>query len=158
MKPLFKKQHVESDTRAAFFALASLMMILLPTLMMVTNPEKIVSVPLSLSSGTGQFTAPHSGIVEKISVVAHPNSFTVSIDVRKSDVLAASGSVETKTWELESWEKTLERLEAIRKMDSKQNKISLRPTKDHPAQNVIQWMDAVQLQLGFTEVRLEHPK
>ena len=118
--------------------------------MMVTNPEKIVSVPLSLSSGTGQFTAPHSGIVEKY-LWSHIRFFTVSIDVRKSDVLAASGSVETKTWELESWEKTLERLEAIRKMDSKQNKISLRPTKDHPAQNVIQWMDAVQLQLGFTE-------
>jgi biopolymer transport protein ExbD len=158
MTPLFRKQHGESDTRAAFFALASLMMILLPTLMMVTNPEKIVSVPLALSNGASQFTAPHNGIVEKISVVAHPNSFTVSIDVRKSDVLAASGSVETKTWELESWTDTLKRLEAIHQMDSEQQKISLRPGKDHSAQDVIQWMDAIQLQVGLTEVRLEHPE
>lgn len=158
MTPLFRKHHIESDTRTAFFALASLMMILLPTLMMVTNPEKIVSVPLSLSSGSGEFSAPHNGIVERISVVAHPNAFTVSIDVRKSDVLAASGSIETKTWEFESWPDTLKRLESIRKMDLEQQKISLRPTKEHPAQDIIQWMDTVQLQLGFTEVHLEHPE
>lgn len=158
MNHLFRKNITESDTRAAFFALASLMMILLPTLMMVTNPQKIVSVPLSLSGTQGQFTAPHAGIVERISVVANKNSFTVSINVRKSDVLAASGSVETKTWELDSWESTVRRLEAIRSMDVEQHRITLRPTKEHSAQEVIQWMDAVQLQLNFTEVRLEHPQ
>ena len=61
MKSLFKKKPIEPDIRAAFFALASLMMILLPTLLMVTNPEKMVSLPLSLSNGQSQFTASSTG-------------------------------------------------------------------------------------------------
>ena len=155
---LFARKRDDTDTRAAFFALASLMMILLPTLMMVTNPQKIVSVPLSLSSGPGQFTAPHSGIVERVSVVATDEGFTVAINVRKSDVLASTGNVETKTWTVQSWPDVLTRLEDVRQLDNEQKKIRITPTKTHSAQDVIHWMDTVQLSLGFTEVQLEHPQ
>ena len=63
---LFRSSREDSDARSAFFALASLMMILLPTLLMVTNPQKMVAVPLSLSKPNGTFTPTHTGIVEKI--------------------------------------------------------------------------------------------
>ena len=61
---LFRSSREDSDARSAF-ALASLMMILLPTLLMVTNPQKMVAVPLSLSKPNGTFTPTHTGIVEK---------------------------------------------------------------------------------------------
>ena len=96
MKTLFRKKPTETDIRAAFFALASLMMILLPTLLMVTNPEKMVSLPLSLSNGQSQLIAPHSGIVEKIMVRANSDSFEVEVRVEvKCKFEVKSNQIET---------------------------------------------------------------
>ena len=158
MRPLFRKKPIETDTRAAFFALASLMMILLPTLLMVTNPEKMVSLPLSLSNGQSQFTAPHSGIVEKIMVRANSDSFEVEVRVRKSDVLADSGNTESKSWSMNTWSEVTDRLGKIRQLDDTQEKITFRPRGTDSAQAVIQWMDSLQLGLGFSNVVLEHPQ
>ena len=158
MKTLFRKKPTETDIRAAFFALASLMMILLPTLLMVTNPEKMVSLPLSLSNGQSQLIAPHSGIVEKIMVRANSDSFEVEVRVRKSDVLADSGNTELKSWSMDTWAEVTERLSKIRQMDSTQEKITFRPRGTDSAQAVIQWMDSLQLGLGFSNVILEHPQ
>ncbi len=158
MSSLFRKTHVESDTRAAFFALASLMMILLPTLLMVTNPEKLVSIPLSLSNGQTQFTPPHSGIVEKIMVRSNIEKFEIEVWVRKSDVLADSGNTEVKSWSVGTWQEVTERLTAIRQLDNEQEKITFRPKGSHSAQEVIRWMDSLQIGLGFSNVVLEHPE
>ena len=158
MKSLFKKKPIEPDIRAAFFALASLMMILLPTLLMVTNPEKMVSLPLSLSNGQSQFTAPHNGIVEKIMIRGNDDSFEVEVLVRKSDVLADSGNTESKSWSMKNWSEVTDRLTKIRQLDSSQEKITFRPRGTDSAQAVIKWMDSLQLGLGFSNVVLEHPQ
>ena len=157
-RTLFKRSSESGDARSAFFALASLMMILLPTLLMVTNPQKMVAVPLSLSKSNGTFTPTHTGIVEKISVLAHDSKFTVEMHVRKSDVLASTGNTEIKSWTVENWQGVQNRLVEIQKVDPEQGKISLRPSPTDDAQMVIGWLDSLQLSMGFESVVLEHPE
>ena len=154
---LFRSSREDGDARSAFFALASLMMILLPTLLMVTNPQKMVAVPLSLSKPNGTFTPTHTGVVEKISVHAEPSGFTVEMRVRKSDVLASTGNTEIKTWKVENWTDVQNRLLKIQQLDPEQTKITLRPGSTDDAQTVLQWLDRLQLSMGFTNVVLEHP-
>jgi len=155
---LFKRSTEESDARSGFFAMASLMMILLPTLLMVTNPQKMVTVPLSLSQASGTFTPTHTGMVEKISIIATSTGFLVEMNVRKSDVLAASGNTELKSWTMTNWNSVLTRLRKIQKVDPEQHKIYVRPTSQHNAQTVIGWLDSLQLNLAFDDVILEHPE
>ena len=155
---LFKRSADESDARSGFFAMASLMMILLPTLLMVTNPQKIVTVPLSLSNVSGTFTPTHTGMVEKISIIATSTGFLVEMNVRKSDVLAASGNTELKSWTMTNWDSVLLRLREIETIDPEQHKIYVRPTSKNNAQTVIGWLDSLQLNLSFDNVVLEHPE
>ena len=157
-RPLFGHSRESGDARSAFFALASLMMILLPTLLMVTNPQKMVAVPLSLSKPNGTFTPTHTGIVEKINVSATDEGFVVEMHVRKSDVLASTGNTEIKSWTTKDWTAVRNRLVEIQKVDPKQSKISLRPSPTDDAQTVIQWLDSLQLSMGFDSVVLEHPE
>lgn len=157
-RPLFRRSKEDGDARSAFFALASLMMILLPTLLMVTNPQKMVAVPLSLSKPNGTFTPTHTGIVEQINVLATQTGFTVEMHVRKSDVLASTGNTEVKSWDVSDWNAVQDRLAEIQKIDPAQSKVSLRPNPGHEAQTVIGWLDSLQLSMGFDSVVLEHPE
>ena len=157
-RPLFRHSKENGDARSAFFALASLMMILLPTLLMVTNPQKMVAVPLSLSKPNGTFTPTHTGVVEKINIVATQNGFTVEMHVRKSDVLASTGNTEIKSWDVSDWNGVQNRLNEIQKVDPEQGKVSLRPNPMNDAQTVIGWLDSLQLSMGFESVVLEHPE
>ena len=157
-RPLFHGPRETGDARSAFFALASLMMILLPTLLMVTNPQKMVAVPLSLSKPNGSFTSTHTGIVEKINILVTSEAFTVEMHVRKSDVLATTGNTEIKSWNLSNWKAVQNRLTEIQKVDPTQSKVSLRPSPNHNAQTVIGWIDSLQLSMGFESVVLEHPE
>ena len=157
-RALFGRSKESGDARSAFFALASLMMILLPTLLMVTNPQKMVAVPLSLSKPNGTFTPTHTGIVEKITVLATQTNFTVEMYVRKSDVLASTGNTEIKSWTVSDWKAVQDRLTEIHKVDSEQVKVFLRPGPTHNAQTVIGWLDSLQLSMNFESVVLEHPK
>ena len=157
-RPLFRRSREDGDARSAFFALASLMMILLPTLLMVTNPQKMVAVPLSLSKPNGTFTPTHTGIVEQINVFATQTGFTVEMHVRKSDVLASTGNTEIKSWSVSDWNAVQNRLAEIQKIDPEQGKVSLRPNPSHEAQTVIGWLDSLQLSMGFDSVVLEHPE
>ena len=157
-RPLFRHSKENGDARSAFFALASLMMILLPTLLMVTNPQKMVAVPLSLSKPNGTFAPTHTGVVEKINIVATQNGFTVEMHVRKSDVLASTGNTEIKSWDVSDWNGVQNRLNEIQKVDPEQGKVSLRPNPMNDAQTVIGWLDSLQLSMGFESVVLEHPE
>ena len=165
MHPLFRPNRDESDSRSAFFAMASLMMILLPTLLMVTNPQKMVSVPLSLAAGQSEFTTLHTGPVEKVRILdtepdtdqdTAQDSFTVEMWVRKSDVLASTGNTEIKTWTVDNWPSVEQRLQEIRQLDPEQQKIHILPSSKRSAQTVIHWLDSLQLQLGFQKVVVEH--
>ena len=157
-RPLFRRSSENGDARSAFFALASLMMILLPTLLMVTNPQKMVAVPLSLSKPNGTFTPTHIGVVEKINVSATGEDFVVEMYVRKSDVLASTGNTEIKSWTVSNWKGVQHRLAEIQKVDPAQRKVSLRPNPTHDAQTVIGWLDSLQLSMGFESVVVEHPE
>ena len=157
-RPLFRRSSESGDARSAFFALASLMMILLPTLLMVTNPQKMVAVPLSLSQPNGRFIPTHTGIVEKINISAIGDKFVVEMHVRKSDVLASTGNTEIKSWTVSNWRGVQDRLAEIQKVDPDQRKVSLRPLPTHDAQTVLGWLDSLQLFMGFERVVLEHPE
>ena len=115
MRRIFSSPQVETDIRPAFFALAALMIILLPTLLMITNPQKMVGIPLSMASGSQDMPPTPPGIIEKIVIVVQDDDqFLLKASVRKTDVLASSGDVELKTWRKDSWEGVIKELQNLK--------------------------------------------
>ena len=157
MKNLFSTPQDEPDIRAAFFAMASLMMILLPTLLMVTNPQKLVSLPLSLKGNRTEIKAVSKGMVEKMELRVEENGFRLTVAVRKTDVLASSGNTETQTWDLPDFDAVKIELKKLQVLDPDNHKIYVKPLALSSTQELVQWMDALQIHLGLTEVVLEHP-
>ena len=92
---MFGVREKNGDARSAFFALASLMMIFATDLLMVTNPQRW-SQSCHYQAQRYLYTT-HTGIVEKISVLATQTGFTVEMHVRKNDVLVSTGNTEIKS-------------------------------------------------------------
>lgn len=156
MKRIFSSPRQEADIRPAFFALSALMMILLPTLLMITNPQRMIGIPLSMAGGSQEVPPTPPGIIEKIVVIVQDNeSFLVKASVRKTDVLAGSGDVELKTWQKDSWEQVLLELKNLKKLDPKRKRIQLSPSLNSSTQKIVLWMDQLQSPDLFPEVVLQ---
>ena len=147
------------DIRPAFFALAALMIILLPTLLMITNPQKIVGIPLSMARGSQEIPPTPPGIIEKIVIVVQDDDhFLLKASVRKTDVLASSGDVELKSWKKNSWNGVIEELQDLKKLDPDRKRIQLSPALKSSTQEIVQWMDHLQSPDLFPEVVLQEEK
>ena len=118
----------------------------------------ILACPITYLIKASSWNSAQSGMVEKISIMATSTGFLVEMNVRKSDVLAASGNTELKSWNVTNWNSVLTRLREIQTIDPEQHKIYVRPTPNHNAQTVIGWLDSLQMTLDFDNVVLEHPE
>ena len=155
MRKLFSAPKQEIDIRPAFFALAALMMILLPTLLMITNPQKMIGIPLSMAGGSQDIPPTPPGAIEKIIVIVTEQGFVLQASVRKTDVLASSGDVELKTWNKKSWEEVLAELRKLKNLDPDRKRIQLSPALSSSTQQIVQWMDQLQTPDLFPEVVLQ---
>lgn len=156
MRRIFSTPKQEADIRPAFFALSALMMILLPTLLMITNPQKMIGIPLSMAGGSQEIPPTPPSLIEKIVLIINDDqSFLLRAAVRKTDVLAGSGDVELKSWQKESWEEVILELKHLKKLDPERKRIQLSPSLSSSTQQIIRWMDQLQAPDLFPEVVLQ---
>ena len=154
MSRLFSSTTTEPDIRPSFFAMASLMMILLPTLLLITNPQKMVGIPISVAGSSQDVPPEPIGIIEKIVITVSASSFELKAIVQKTDVLASSGNSEQKTWQLQSWSALMVELKQLKKLDPNRTQIQIIPAPDSSTQEIISWMDQLQQPDFFPEVIL----
>ena len=96
------------DIRPTLLSLAALMLLLIPILLLIVNPQKTTYLPLSMSTASGVPPIAHTGPIEflKISIdtkrdseASDPNAkYIMQLEVhrRKSDVRASQGDTEIK--------------------------------------------------------------
>ena len=154
-RALFSSVEEQPDVRPTFLAMSALMMILLPTLLLVTTPQKLVAIPLSIAGTSTKIPPPPNGIVERIRVEINAETFVIEARVRNTDVLAKSGDIETKTWTTNSWEDCLEQLAKLKQLDPQRQRIQIAPAATSPTHQVIYWMDTLQTDSLFPEVIVE---
>ena len=126
------------------FSMASLMILLLPMLLLIGSPQKNTGLPLSVAGPTEELPPAPPGPVEFLSVRATESGFQVLAKVRKTDVRAAAGETERKSWEPSGLEKLQELLRQIKSLDPSRKRIKLYPEGSYTAQQVVQLMDVVQ--------------
>ena len=155
MRKLFSAQPEEPDIRPAMLSMSALMMILLPTLLLVTTPQKLIGLPLSMAGTTTEIPPSPPGVIESLNVEVNPTSFVLQANVRKTDVLASAGDVETKTWSFTEWKELITQLESLKKLDPSRKRIQLQPHATSTTKQVIHWMDTLQRGDLFSEVIVE---
>ena len=155
MRKVFSTQPEEPDIRPALLSMSALMMILLPTLLLVTTPQKLIGLSLSMAGTTTEIPPSPPGIIETLRLNVTPTSFVLQANVRTTDVLASAGDVESKTWTFGEWKELLIQLETLKKLDPSRNRILLRPHATSTTKQVIHWMDTLQRGNLFSEVIVE---
>lgn len=142
MKPsLFQHQELIPDTRPAMLSMAALMMLLLPTLLLCLAPQKLTGLPLSVSGPSEALPPPPPGAVEKLLLQATPDGFTIQARVRRTDVLASAGDVETKNWTLTEADSLPSILRQIKSLDTTRKRITVIPTLETSTAQLVWWMD-----------------
>ena len=131
------------------------MMILLPTLLLVTTPQKLVAIPLSIAGTTTKLPPTPNGVVEQLRVEVNNGTFLIEARVRNTDVLAKTGDVETKTWTEDTWEDCLRQLTQLKQLDPSRQRIQIAPDATSPTHQVVYWMDTLQSDSLFPQVIVE---
>ena len=101
MRKLFSQTELDDQgMSSALFAMASLMMLLLPTLLLSTSTQKFTTLPLSIASSAEELPDRPGSPIKKIVLSASEDGFSVQAWVRTTDV--RSKDLEEKTWNVEN--------------------------------------------------------
>ena len=122
------------------FAMAALMLLLLPTLLLVLSPQKSTALALSVA-GPGDIPNLPPGPIESLLVETHTEGFTVTANIRTTDVLASQGDVEQQTWQIKDLSGLQQRLRALKKFDPQRKRIQIQPAAQTLTEDVVLWMD-----------------
>ena len=158
------------DIRPTLLSLAALMLLLIPILLLIVNPQKTTYLPLSMSTSSGLPPIAHTGPIEvlKISIdtknnseASDPNSkYVMQLEVhrRKSDVRASQGDTEIKIWDFTSLDACIQKLRDIKGFDEARERITVIPSKNLRTGDIVFWMDILRQDNGenfFPSVVLE---
>ena len=139
---LFPTQMDKLRIWPVMFSMASLMMLLLPTLLLALSPEKSTTLPLSLSS-PNELPPKQNGPVESLRIAAAESGFTITASIRTTDVLASTGDVEQKEWRLENLQALQLTLRQIKNLDPKRERVTIYPAAESLTEEVVHWMDVI---------------
>ena len=142
MKRLFAYSHQENEgMTSALFAMASLMMLLLPTLLFSTSTQKFTAVPLSIASSSEESIERPGAPIKKIHLIAREDGFWLKAWVRTTDV--RSSDWEERNWDIRSTEQLHDALQQLKKIDPSAQRITISPLSSSPTEAVVRWMDVV---------------
>ena len=148
------------DIRPTLLSLAALMLLLIPILLLIVNPQKTTYLPLSMSTSSGVPPIAHTGPIEvlKISIdtksnseASDPNSkYVMQLEVhrRKSDVRASQGDTEIKIWDFTSLDACIQKLRDIKGFDEARERITVIPSKNLRTGDIVFWMDILRQDNG----------
>ena len=158
------------DIRPTLLSLAALMLLLIPILLLIVNPQKTTYLPLSMSTKSGVPPIAHTGPIEvlKISIdtitgTKSPDplakySMQLEVHRRKSDVRASQGDTEVKIWNFTSRRECIQMLRDIKSFDKARERITVVPSKNLRTSDIVFWMDILRKDNGevfFPSVVLE---
>ena len=140
---LFSHEDPIQDIRPMMLSMAALMLILIPILMLVLNPEKLTSLPLSVAGTNQEIPAAPPGIIESLNITENSNGFSLTALVRTSDVRSSFGDVEQKEWSFEDLTSLQKQLRTLKNLDPKRSRIELSPISTSSIEDVVLWMDLI---------------
>ena len=140
---LFNHDDHAQDIRPMMLSMAALMLVLIPILMLILNPEKLTSLPLSVAGAAQDVPAAHAGIVELLTITQTASGFTLVAQVRTSDVRSNIGDVEQKEWTFDDLNALQKQLRTIKNLDSSRSRIELSPASTTATEDVVLWMDVI---------------
>lgn len=140
---LFTTPTEPPDIRPAMMAVAAMMVLLLPALLMATSAQKLTGLSLSVPGPSEQLPPEPTGIVERLSVTRVSAGYQITAEVRSTDVLAGAGDTERKDLLVASLSELQVQLATLKGLDPKRARITLVPAADTPTEEVVRWMDAV---------------
>lgn len=143
MPKLFSKKKTETDIRPSLFAMASLMIILLPTLLLSLSTQKFTALPLSIASTQDQAPQDPNRVIQEILLKATEDGFVLHAKVRSTDVRADASDVEERNWDLKSLSALQSTLQSLKKIDPKHRRIQIQPLPQNQTSEVVRWMDLV---------------
>ncbi len=140
---LFAQEEPAPEVRPMLLSMAALMLLLLPILMLVLNPEKTTALPLAMAGSAQDLPPPPPGIVESLVIKEQkkPNLFILTAKVRRSDVRSSAGDVELKEWSYDDFLLLQKQLRVLKTLDPSRARIELAPAPNTSTEQVIRWMD-----------------
>ena len=142
MRKLFSQTEFDDQgMSSALFAMASLMMLLLPTLLLSTSTQKFTTLPLSIASSAEELPDRPGSPIKKIILSASDDGFSVQAWVRTTDV--RSKDLEEKTWNVENTAELYQALAQLKQIDPTHKRVTLAPLASSKTEDVVRWMDVV---------------
>ena len=143
MRRLFHSPQPASDMRPALLSVVALMVLLVPFLLLTTSTVKLTGLALGMPGPSEELPPEPPGAVERLTITRVAEGYRVSADVRTTDVLASVGDVEQKERLAADLPALQDALYAFKALDPKRERVTLVPSADTPADEVVRWMDAV---------------
>jgi hypothetical protein len=144
-------------------AMISLLLLLLPFLLLTGSPQKLAALGLRLPAAGEGLPALPPGPVEDLVIQVAPNALLLQKKIRRSDLLATVGDVDLQESRLAHTGGEFDipglqtALRQVKALDPARERLSLQPSPETTAAQVIRLMDAVRKdQFGplFSEVVL----
>jgi len=129
------------DRRPALLSMAALMILLLPTLLLITSTQKTTALPLAVAGNSADIPPAESGLIASLDVISTDRGYLVEAKLRKSDVLATESDVETKKWVVENDTELQDTLRQLKNRDNLRTRIRLKPLANAKTQTVIHLLD-----------------
>ena len=157
MRRLFSKPEPHLDHTTAFFAMAALMMLLLPTLLLSTSTQKLSALPLSIAGSAEELPENTGTGIHKIILSAQDSGFSLQAWVQTTDI--RSQTLEEKQWRIQNTKELHAALSQLKKIGPQHSRIILKPQKNTRTEDVVRWMDVIRQtpkgQVLFPEIVIE---
>ncbi len=141
MKRLFKKPTTGTDIRPAMFSMVSLMILLLPTLLFMTSPQKTAALAMTVAGNSDEIPPDPGGVIQALNVRKTEQGFELTASITKTDVRAAQGDVEKKSWMAKDALELTKILRQLKNLDPERTRITLRPGIGDNTADVVRCLD-----------------
>lgn len=139
-----------SDARPALLSVVALMLLLMPFLLLTTSVQKLAGIDLLLAGNNSELPPEPPGIVERLTVVVHPDTaLEITAQVRRSDVGAKIGETEARAERIEAGAEGLDlaalqsALRRYKGLDPEREQATLLPADSLSNGQVVNLMDAM---------------
>lgn len=140
---LFSRRRAAPDARPALLSVVALMLLLVPMVLLTSTGQRATGLALGLP-GPGEGLPPlPPGPVERLRVTRTAEGYRVEAGVRRTDVRATTGDVESQQLDVADLPALQAQLRRLKNLDPDRERITLRPAPDTPAHEVVTLMDAV---------------
>lgn len=143
MRRLFRPPPAASDARPALFAVAALMLLVVPAVLLASTGQRLTGLGLALAGPEDDLPPLPPGPVEELRVQTEAEGFRLQVRVRRTDVRAQAGAVEEQEFLLADLAALQQQLGRVKALDPGRRRLSLRPHPESTAEELVRQLDAL---------------